>query len=125
MSQCLFYRYYSALPDICQETRQCVFCSGGARLPAKRRRAGQGNEDAQHGKARAASRIACLHANVPNMIGQITAILAHDNANVQRMVNESAGENAYTMFDTDEHLESKTIEALKEIPAVYRVRVIK
>ena len=52
MSQCLFYRYYSALPDICQETRQCVFCSGGARLPAKRRRAGQGHEDAQHGKAR-------------------------------------------------------------------------
>ena len=77
------------------------------------------------GKARAASRIACLHANVPNMIGQITAILAKDNANVQRMVNESAGENAYTMFDTDEHLEDTTIAALKEIPAIYRVRVIK
>ena len=77
------------------------------------------------GKARAASRIACLHANVPNMIGQITAVLAKDNANVQRMVNESAGENAYTMFDTDEHLEDATIAALKEIPAVYRVRVIK
>ena len=77
------------------------------------------------GKARAASRIACLHANVPNMIGQITAILAHDNANVQRMVNESAGENAYTMFDTDEHLETSTIEALKQIPSMYRVRVIK
>ena len=77
------------------------------------------------GKARAASRIACLHANVPNMIGQITAVLAKDNANVQRMVNESAGENAYTMFDTDEHLEDSTIEALKHIPAVYRVRVIK
>ena len=77
------------------------------------------------GKARAASRIACLHANVPDMIGQIPAILAHDNANVQRMVNESAGDNAYTMFDTDEHLESKTIEALKKISAVYRVRVIK
>lgn len=77
------------------------------------------------GKARAASRIACLHANVPNMIGQITRILADDNANVQRMVNESAGKNAYTMFDTDEHLEDKTIEALKAIPAIYRVRVIK
>ncbi len=77
------------------------------------------------GKARAASRIACLHANVPNMIGQITAILAKDNANVQRMVNESAGENAYTMFDTDEHLDEDTIDALKQIPAVYRVRVIK
>lgn len=77
------------------------------------------------GKARAASRIACLHANVPNMIGQITAILAKDNANVQRMMNESAGENAYTMFDTDEHLDDSTIEALKQIPAIYRVRVIK
>ena len=77
------------------------------------------------GKARAASRIACLHANVPNMIGQITAILARDNANVQRMVNESAGANAYTMFDTDEHLEPATIEALRQIPSIYRVRVIK
>lgn len=77
------------------------------------------------GKARAASRIACLHANVPNMIGQITAVLAKDNANVQRMVNESAGENAYTMFDTDEHLDAFTIEELKQIPAIYRVRVIK
>ena len=77
------------------------------------------------GKARAASRIGCLHANVPNMIGQITRILADDNANVQRMVNESAGENAYTMFDTDEHLEQGTIEALKRIPSMYRVRVIK
>ena len=77
------------------------------------------------GKARAASRVACLHANVPNMIGQITAVLAKDNANVQRMVNESAGENAYTMFDTDEHLDQSTIDTLKKIPAVYRVRVIK
>ena len=77
------------------------------------------------GKARAASRVACLHANVPNMIGQITAILARDNANVQRMVNESAGANAYTMFDTDEHLEPATIEALRQIPSIYRVRVIK
>ena len=77
------------------------------------------------GKARAASRIACLHANVPNMIGQITGALSQASANVQRMVNESAGENAYTMFDTDEHLGDDTIEALKQIPSMYRVRVIK
>ncbi len=77
------------------------------------------------GKAHAASRIACLHANVPNMIGQITAVLAKDNANVQRLVNENAGENAYTMFDTDEHLSDNTIEELRRIPSVYRVRVIK
>ncbi len=74
-------------------------------LPGERQHRAQGQLPAcTMGKARAASRIACLHANVPNMIGQITAILAKDNANVQRMTNESAGENAYTMFDTDEHL---------------------
>ena len=77
------------------------------------------------GKANAPSRIACLHANVPNMIGQITAVLAKDNANVQRLVNENAGENAYTMFDTDEHLDASTIEELRRIPSIYRVRVIK
>ena len=29
------------------------------------------------------------------------------------------------MFDTDEPLDATTIEALKQIPAIYRVRVIK
>ena len=63
--------------------------------------------------------------NLAALQKNIDAALAKDNANVQRMVNESAGENAYTMFDTDEHLDSSTIEALKQIPSMYRVRVIK
>jgi D-3-phosphoglycerate dehydrogenase len=76
------------------------------------------------GVCRGASRIACLHANVPNMIGQITAVLADASANVQRMTNENAGEVAYTMFDTDEHLEPAIIERLKAIGHMWRVRVI-
>ena len=77
------------------------------------------------GVCRGASRIACLHANVPNMIGQITAVLAGASANVQRMTNENAGHAAYTMFDTDEHLEPSIIERLSSIPNMWRVRVIK
>lgn len=77
------------------------------------------------GVCRGASRIACLHANVPNMIGQITAVLAGASANVQRMTNENAGHAAYTMFDTDEHLEPNIIERLSSIPNMWRVRVIK
>ena len=76
------------------------------------------------GTCRGASRIACLHANVPNMIGQITAILADASANVQRMTNENSGRAAYTMFDTDEHLEPQIIERLRSIPNMWRVRVI-
>ncbi|MBF0599446.1 phosphoglycerate dehydrogenase [Atopobiaceae bacterium FL090493] len=77
------------------------------------------------GVCRGASRVACLHANVPNMIGQITAVLADASANVQRMTNENAGRAAYTMFDTDEHLEPDIIERLSSIPNMWRVRVIK
>ncbi|MDJ1121000.1 3-phosphoglycerate dehydrogenase family protein [Olsenella sp. YH-ols2217] len=80
--------------------------------------------DCHMGTCRGASRIACLHANVPGMIGQITAVLSNASANVQRMTNENAGEAAYTMFDTDEHLEPRIIDALRDIPQMWRVRVI-
>ena len=76
------------------------------------------------GTCRGASRVACLHANVPGMIGQISAVLGNASANVQRMTNENAGETAYTMFDTDEHLEPQIIDALRAIPQMWRVRVI-
>lgn len=81
--------------------------------------------DCHMGAPRGGGRLACLHANVPNMIGQIAAVLAQDNANIQRMANEAEGENAYTMIDVDEPLAALTIERLRDIDHVYRIRVIK
>ncbi|MBS5477412.1 MAG: 3-phosphoglycerate dehydrogenase, partial [Coriobacteriia bacterium] len=66
-----------------------------------------------------------LHANVPNMIGQLTAVLAEAHVNIQRMANDAAGENAYTLFDTDEELDEAAIEKLKGIDGMWRVRVIR
>ena len=80
--------------------------------------------DCSLGTCRGASRIACLHANKPGMIGQITTILAGASANVGRMMNENTGEWAYTLFDTDEHLEREIVQALKSIDGMCRVRVI-
>ena len=77
------------------------------------------------GPCRGASRIAALHANVPNMIGQLTAILADAGVNIQRMANDAAGENAYTLFDTDEPLGAETIERLRGIEGMWRVRVVR
>ena len=77
------------------------------------------------GPCRGASRIAALHANVPNMIGQLTAILADAGANIQRMANDAAGENAYTLFDTDERLDEATIGRLRAIEGMWRVRVVR
>ena len=77
------------------------------------------------GACRGASRIAALHANVPNMIGQLTAVLAEAGANIQRMANDAAGENAYTLFDVDEVLPETAVERLRAIDGMWRVRVVR
>lgn len=68
-------------------------------------------------------RLAILHHNVPNMVGQITGELASHGLNIDNMVNRSRGEIAYTLIDLDntEH-EPLSIQALYEIKGVIRVR---
>ena len=46
-------------------------------------------------------RITILHKNIPNMIGQFTALLAEKNMNIEVMTNKSRKEYAYTMLDVD------------------------
>ena len=81
--------------------------------------------DVDMGVCRDGGRIATLHANVPNMIGQITAALAAQGANITRMANESRGDNAYTLFDVDGALGADTVAALEKIEGMWRVRVVK
>lgn len=76
------------------------------------------------GPCTTASRIAALHANIPNMIGQITSVLANSKANIQRMANEAQGSHAYTLLDLDQRVESSTLAKLKAIEGIYRLRVI-
>ena len=77
------------------------------------------------GVCRDGGRVAALHANVPNMIGQITAVLAAQGANITRMANESRGEHAYTLFDVNEPVAPETVAALEAIEGMWRVRVVK
>ena len=44
------------------------------------------------GEANCAARITVHHKNLPNMIGQLTAILAADGHNIANMLNKSKGE---------------------------------
>lgn len=71
------------------------------------------------------SRVAVLHRNIPNMIGQITAILAAQGANITDMTNKSRDRFAYTLVDLEHSLEEATIERLKTIEGVLRVRRVK
>ena len=68
-------------------------------------------------------RIAVLHKNVPNMIGQFTALLGKKGINIVNMTNKSKGNNAYTVIDTETDPAGIAAE-LSAIENVYRVRTI-
>ena len=53
------------------------------------------------GVKEAGNRITILHKNIPNMIGQLTAVLAQENMNISLMTNKSRKEYAYTMIDVE------------------------
>ena len=70
------------------------------------------------------TRITILHRNVPNMIGQFTALLAEENVNITNMTNKSRGAYAYTMIDTDTEISKEMIQKLNNINEILNVRVI-
>ena len=70
-------------------------------------------------------RLALLHKNVPNMIGQISSILASTDMNIAYMTNKSRDKYAYTLVDLETKADAATIEKLKAIQGMMRVRVIK
>ena len=72
-----------------------------------------------------AGRIAILHKNIPNSLGQFTAAVASENINIASLQNASKGEYAYTMLDLDSPTSAEVVEDLKQINGVIRVRVIK
>ena len=71
------------------------------------------------------TRITILHRNIPNMIGQFTALLAKDNINIADMTNKSRGAYAYTMIDVDSETEESVSRELGEVEGVLRVRIIR
>lgn len=70
-------------------------------------------------------RISICHRNIPNMIGQLTSILASENINIPNMTNKSRGEYAYSLLDVDEVVTETVIKKFEAIDGVLKVRVIK
>ncbi|MBT9776406.1 3-phosphoglycerate dehydrogenase [Clostridium sp. MCC353] len=76
------------------------------------------------GVCKSAGRIAVLHMNIPNMIGQVTGTLAAGNINISDMTNKSRDKYAYTLLDLENEPDPITIQKLNAIKGVLRVRVI-
>lgn len=70
------------------------------------------------------NRVTIAHYNVPNMVGQITTVLAKNGINISNMINKSKDKLAYTIIDSDSKLPDTVVEELAGIDAVLRVRVL-
>ena len=77
------------------------------------------------GICQAESRIAVLHLNIPNMIGQVTGTLAEQGVNISDMSNKSRVQYAYTLLDLEARPTPESIEKLKGIKGILRVREVK
>ncbi len=81
--------------------------------------------DCDMGVCSSLNRVALLHMNVPNMIGQISAILAAADMNIANMTNKSKDKYAYTLIDLETELDDLTRQKLNAIKGMMRVRVIR
>ncbi|MFI3254845.1 MAG: phosphoglycerate dehydrogenase [Eubacteriales bacterium] len=69
-------------------------------------------------------RICVFHKNVPNMLGQITNVLAEFKINVENMMNKSRGDFAYTMLDVGSSIPDNAEEQLRGIREIIKVRIL-
>ncbi len=69
-----------------------------------------------------AHRITVANANVPNMVGQISTRLAEAGLNIADLLNKSQGDVAYTIVDLDGAVPEDTLDDLRSIKGVLRVR---
>ncbi len=69
-------------------------------------------------------RLGIAHANVPNMLAQISSSLGESDVNIHNMLNKSKAEVAYTLVDIDSSAYPATIGKIAAIKGVLSVRSI-
>ncbi len=69
-------------------------------------------------------RIAVVNSNVPNMLGQVSTLLADAGLNILDMLNKSRGDIAVTLIDVDQPPAADTAEAIASIEGVLSVRCL-
>ena len=70
-------------------------------------------------------RLTVINQNIPNMVAQISAVLAENNVNIADMINKSRGDIAYNIIDISGEINESTINKLNAIDGVIRTRLIR
>jgi len=69
-------------------------------------------------------RMAVVNANVPNMLGQISTVLAESGLNIVDMLNRSRGNLAYTLVDVEDEVSPDCAARVRAIEGVLSVRTL-
>lgn len=70
------------------------------------------------------TRLCVAHKNIPNMVGQITTVLAESSLNISTMTSQSRGDVAYTVIDVDTPVDGAAMYKLGAIKGLIGVRPI-
>ena len=69
-------------------------------------------------------RLVVCNANVPNMVGQISTIMADANLNIHDMINQSRGDVAYTIVDLDSEIPQSVLGKIKKLDGIMIARIV-
>ncbi|MCL1928048.1 MAG: 3-phosphoglycerate dehydrogenase family protein [Treponema sp.] len=69
-------------------------------------------------------RLLVANRNIPNMVGQITTILAEESINITDLINHHMNDYAYNIIDTEQPIPRVQLEKLIAIDGVVKVRVL-
>ncbi len=70
------------------------------------------------------ARLSIAHQNIPNMVGQISTILADAGINIIDMLNKSRDEVAYTLIDLESEISDTVVGSLQQVEGALSVRVL-
>ena len=70
------------------------------------------------------TRLCIAHKNIPNMVGQITTVLAAASLNIEGMINQNRGDLAYNIIDVAVPVTDEVLANLRGIDGVINVRPI-
>ena len=69
-------------------------------------------------------RLVILHKNVSNIIAQITGVVGNEGINISNMANQSRGEYAVTIIDTDKKVSEESVSHIEKTEGIIKVRII-
>ena len=70
------------------------------------------------------TRLAMIHKNIPDMVGQVSHILGKAGANIMSMINGSRADVAVTLMDLESVINDTTEAEISAIDGMLRLRVI-